>query len=96
MIQILPLANILYEETMLEDDFRNHTEGWELIEDEQEKSFIKDSNYWMENKSNDRWMFYHKKLPVTSKENFVIRTEKNTTGLEYAIYYTGYIIGYNI
>ena len=34
MIQILPLANILYEETMLEDDFRNHTEGWELIEDE--------------------------------------------------------------
>ncbi len=75
MIQILPLANILHEEVLLEDDFDNKFEGWELIEDEGEHSFIKNSHYWMENKSSNRWMFYHKKLPVTSKENFIIRAE---------------------
>jgi hypothetical protein len=29
----------------------------------------------MENKSGNRWMFYHKKLPVTAKDNFIIRAE---------------------
>ncbi len=75
MIQILPLANIIHEEVLLEDDFNNKFEGWELIEDEDEHSFIKDSHYWMENKSGNRWMFYHKKLPVTAKDNFIIRAE---------------------
>lgn len=75
MIQILTLANILHEEVLLEDDFNNKFEGWEIIEDEDEKSFIKDSHYWMENKSSTRWMFYHKKLPCTSRENFIIRAE---------------------
>jgi len=50
MIQILPLADIMHEEVLLEDDFTSKFEGWELIEDEEEKSFIKDSYYWMENK----------------------------------------------
>ncbi len=75
MIQILPLANIIHEEVLLEEDFNNKFEGWELIEDEDEHAFIKDGHYWMENKSSNRWMFYHKKLPVTSKENFIIRAE---------------------
>lgn len=75
MIQILPIADIMHEEMLLEDDFGSKFEGWELIEDEEEKSFIKDSHYWMENKSSNRWMFYHKKLPVTEKENFIIRAE---------------------
>ena len=75
MIQILPLANIIHDEILLEDDFNNKFEGWELIEDEDEHAFIKDGHYWMENKSSNRWMFYHKKLPVTSKENFIIRAE---------------------
>ena len=75
MIQILPLADIMHEEVLLEDDFASKFEGWELIEDDEEKSFVKDSHYWMENKSKRRWMFYHKKLPVTSKENFIIKAE---------------------
>ena len=75
MIQILPLADMMHEEVLLEDDFASKFEGWELIEDEEEKSFIKDSHYWMENKSKTRWMFYHKKLPVSSKENFIIKAE---------------------
>jgi len=75
MIQILPLANILHEEVLLEDDFNNKFEGWEIVEDEDEKSFIKDSHYWMENKSNNRWMFYHKKLPVKKQDNFIIKAE---------------------
>lgn len=75
MIQILPLADIMHEEVLLEDDFTSKFEGWEIIEDEEEKSFIKDSHYWMENKSKKRWMFYHKKLPVSIKENFIIKAE---------------------
>ena len=75
MIQILPLADIMHEEVLLEDDFSSKFEGWEIIEDNEEKSFIKDSHYWMENKSKRRWMFYHKKLPVSSKENFIIKAE---------------------
>ena len=34
MIQILPLASIIHEEVLLEDDFDNKFEGWELIEDD--------------------------------------------------------------
>jgi hypothetical protein len=44
MIQILPLASIIHEEDLLEDDFNIRFEGWELIEDEDEHSFIKDSH----------------------------------------------------
>jgi len=62
MIQILPLANILHEEVLLEDDFNNKFEGWEIEEDEDKNSFIKDRHYWMRNKSNNRWMFYHKSI----------------------------------
>jgi hypothetical protein len=75
MIQILPVAKILHEEILLEDDFNNKFEGWELIEDEDEHAFIKDSYYWMENKSVYRWMFYHKKLPLHPEENFMIKAE---------------------
>ena len=75
MIQILPLAKIIHEDVVLEDDFNSKFEGWELIEDEEEQSFIKDSHYWMENKSNRRWMFYHKKLPISVNENFIIKAE---------------------
>ncbi len=75
MIQILALANILHEEVLLEDDFNNKFEDWEIIEDEDEHSFIKDSHYWMENKSSNRWMFYHKKLPVKKQDNFIIKAE---------------------
>ena len=33
MIQILPLADIIHKEVLLEDDFTNKFKGWELIED---------------------------------------------------------------
>jgi hypothetical protein len=75
MIQILPLAKIIHEEIVLEDDFNNKFEGWELIEDEDEHAFIKDSYYWMENKSKSRWMFYHKELPLNEDESFMIKAE---------------------
>ena len=75
MIQILPLADIMHEEVLLEDDFASKFEGWELIEDEDEHAFIKDSYYWMENKSVYRWMFYHKKLPLHPDESFMIKAE---------------------
>ena len=75
MIQILAVADILHQEVVLEDNFDSKFEGWELIEDEDEHAFIKDSHYWMENKSSNRWMFYHKKLPVKPRENFIIRAD---------------------
>lgn len=75
MIQILPLAKVLHEEVVLEDDFNSKFEGWELVEDEQEHSFLKNSHYWMENKSNSRWMFYHKEMPISKDENFIIHAK---------------------
>jgi hypothetical protein len=67
MIQIPPLADIMQEEVLLEDDFVSKIEGWKIIEDDEEKSFSKDNHYWMENKSKRRWLFYNEKLPVSSK-----------------------------
>lgn len=75
MILQLPIGNILHSETVLEDDFNSEWEGWEIVADEKEKSFIKDSYYWMENKSRNRWMYYHKKMPIKKKENFIIHTQ---------------------
>jgi hypothetical protein len=75
MIVQLPIGNILHKETVLEDDFNSEWEGWEIVADEKEKSFIKDSCYWMENKSNTRWMFYHKKMPIKKNENFIIHAQ---------------------
>ncbi len=72
MVQILPLENILHEEVVLENDFNSQYEGWEVVKDEDEQAFLKDSYYWMENTSTNRWMFYHKKLPVTMNESFII------------------------
>lgn len=75
MIQILAVADILHQEVVLEDNFDSGFEGWEIIENEEEQSFIKDGHYWMSNKSSTRWMFYHKKLPIPAKENFMIRAK---------------------
>jgi len=80
MIYTLPVADVLLKETLLEDDFNSNYEGWEMIVDEDEKSFIKDSYYWMENKSDSRWMFYHKKMPITKGENFIINAEIELLG----------------
>lgn len=80
MIYILPIADALHKESLLEDDFISDFEGWEIISDEDEKSFIKDSYYWMENKSAGRWMFYHKKMPVKNGENFIISAEIELLG----------------
>jgi hypothetical protein len=74
MIQILPLAKIIHKDIVLEDDFNSKFEGWELVEYEDEHSFMKDSHYWMENKSTSRWMFYHKAMPVSKDENFILYT----------------------
>jgi len=75
MIFTLPIADILHSDILLKDDFSSNREGWEITEDEEEKSFLKDSYYWMENKSESRWMFYHKKLPTKRNENFIIITQ---------------------
>lgn len=75
MIYTLPIADVLLKETLLADDFNSNYEGWEIIAGEDEKSFIKDGFYWMENKSDSRWMFYHKKLPIKKGENFIIHAE---------------------
>jgi hypothetical protein len=75
MIQILPLAQVIHDEVVLEDDFNSKFEGWELIEDEQEHSFLNDSYYWMENKSDERWMFYHKSMPIFKEENFILHAK---------------------
>lgn len=75
MIQILPLAKVLHQETVLEDDFNSKYEGWELTENEDEKSFIQNSHYWMANVSNTRWMFYHKAMPLDASDNFIIKAE---------------------
>jgi len=75
MIYNLPIADVLHQETLLSDDFNSNFEGWEIVDNEDEKSFIKDSHYWMENKTASRWMFYHKKMPIKKGENFVIQAE---------------------
>jgi hypothetical protein len=75
MIQILPLAKVLHSDVVLEDDFTSRFEGWELVNNEDEQSFIQDSYYWMENKSKSRWMFYHKSMPVSTKDSFIIHAE---------------------
>ena len=71
----LPIASILHRETIFEDDFVNNIAGWEQISDEDEQSFILNSHYHMENKSQTRWMFYHKEMGRKLPENFIINTE---------------------
>lgn len=71
----LPIAEIKHRDTIFEDHFDNNIAGWEIIEDEDEKSFIKDGHYFMENKTQSRWMFYHKGLPKDMPRNYVINTE---------------------
>ena len=71
----LPLAAILHRITVFEDDFQNNNAGWEIIDCETEHSFINDSHYFLENKSENHWMFYHKALTGSFPKNFVINTE---------------------
>ncbi len=75
MIYNLPIADVLHQETLLSDDFNSNFEGWEIVDNEDEKSFVKDSHFWMENKTASRWMFYHKKMPIKKGENFIIQAE---------------------
>lgn len=71
----LPVASIVHRETIFEDDFDNNIAGWEKIHDEDEQSFISKGYYYMENKTDSRWMFYHKELPRQLPKNYIINTE---------------------
>lgn len=71
----LPVAEITHRDTVFEDHFDNNIAGWEAISNEDEKAFIKEGHYFMENRSQNRWMFYHKGLPKDLPRNFVINTE---------------------
>lgn len=71
----LPVAEIKHKDTLFEDHFDNNIAGWEIIEDEDERSFISDGHYFMENRSQSRWMFFHKSLPKGLPRNYVINTE---------------------
>lgn len=74
-ILTLPIAEIKHRDILFEDHFDNNIAGWEIIEDEDERSFIKDGHYFMENKSQCRWMYFHKSLPKGLPRNYVINTE---------------------
>ena len=67
----LSKSKILHSDTIYEDDFLTPT--WEITNSPTEQSFVKDSYYWMENKTTTRWMFYHQKMPKV--ENFYLTTE---------------------
>jgi len=71
----LPIAAIQHKDVLFEDDFDNNIAGWEIIENEDEKSFLGKSHYFMENKTDSRWMFYHKELSKPFPKNFIINTE---------------------
>ena len=75
MIFNLPIADIQHKDTLFEDDFSNNVAGWETIEDDDEKARIENKHYFMENKTDCRWMFYHKELQHGFPKNFVINTE---------------------
>jgi len=71
----LPIAAVQYKDVLFEDDFDNNIAGWEIIENEDEKSMLRDSYYFMENKTNNNWMFYHKELSKPFPQHFIINTE---------------------
>ena len=80
MIFNLPIADIQHKDTLFEDDFSNNVAGWETIEDEDEKARIENKHYFMENKTESRWMFYHKELQNDFPKNFKAITVKKETG----------------
>ena len=71
----LPIAEIKYQDILFEDHFDNNIAGWEIIEDEDEKAFISDGSYFMENKFNNHWSFYHKQLKGGFPKSYIISAE---------------------
>lgn len=66
---------IIQKKIVLENIFSKSHYDWELIDDAEEKSWIDNGCYYMQNKSKNRWMFYHKKMPLQPNNNFIITAE---------------------
>ena len=95
MIQILPLADILYRDVFFEDNFTNNANNWELANNKNEYAFIGNGYYWMENRSKRNWMFYHRKLPVRKTDNFIISAEIELVNNSFGYGQFGLVWGFN-
>lgn len=90
----LNALDILHKESILRDDFDNNLLQWEITQQKDESSFIKDGYYWMENRTEGRWTYYHQSLPFSMKSDFVIDTVIEMVGPE-AYGHAGLVWGFD-
>ncbi|MFN5335380.1 MAG: hypothetical protein ACK5BV_09355 [Bacteroidota bacterium] len=64
-----------YMQQVLQENFLTENNGWEITHKPEERAFIMNRHYWMENLTASRWMYYKKKMPFKKNENWTLQTE---------------------
>lgn len=66
---------MVHRHAVADERFAPGTTGWERVQNEDEHTFIEKGHYWMENRSDTRWMYYKYKLPLKRNDDWMLRTE---------------------
>jgi hypothetical protein len=66
---------IIHRETVVHETFQQTPTAWEITSKPEEQAFFKNGCYWMENRSENRWMYYKYKLPLKTKDDWMLKTE---------------------
>lgn len=75
MILTPQAIEILDRQIVFNDLFHPGLSSWEITSKPEEQSYIRNGYYWMENKSDNHWMYYKNKMPLMPSDDFFIDTQ---------------------
>lgn len=75
MILKTAIARIKGYETLLHEVFATSPHGWEIVNKPSEEAYMKGNYYYMENKSENYWMYYHKKTKLKATDDFILKAK---------------------
>lgn len=67
--------DIIHRKTVADERFQPGTTAWEITQCPEEQSFIDNGYYWMENSSDNDWMYYKYKLPLKRRDDWLLHTQ---------------------
>lgn len=89
----------LYEvntcKSLMREEFKNNHRNWEQVENETEKAFISEGNYFMKNSSSSNWNFYKMKTALKRNQNFILEAYLQLENYEDCYGHFGLVWGFD-
>jgi len=63
------------QQVLLSNHFHRDASGWKIVDNKNEKTFVRDNHYWLENISEQTRLTYEKLMPVDVADDWFLEAE---------------------